>query len=685
MINRQQIYQWWDVFKHGADLTEVRILDGNKTYSGYFKDVENLIRAIEPYDNYSHAQIYFTLNHINSACYSRCPEKIIQIKREPTTGDLDIDGRTHVLIDLDPKRPSGVSSSNSELEYAHRKAVDVYRYLIGQGFNEPIVCKSGNGYHIILPCKIAVNDETTETIKTFIKVMSMLFSDDKVEVDEKVFNASRICKLYGVTAKKGENTKERPWRQSEILKVPNEIKPNDIAYFKKIAALYPEEEIRPSKYNGYSTEKFEFLNKHGLSYRTERVAGGTKYILDHCPFNDQHKGKDSVIFQRDNGAIGFICLHNSCSDKKWQDVRLLFEPDAYDHEHHEHHRVFSPYQKPVRQPVVLQEKADEKGNVWQTMDEIEDEDRSLIVSIPSGIIQYDKECCGFDKPSLTVWSGNNGSGKSTLLNQIALNAVEKGFRVAYYSGELRGKRMKRWLVQQAAGKGYNKKSTYNEFDYYTPNNIKDKVVSWLGDKLYNYNTKYSHNIEQVCAEVKKIVLEKKIDMLIMDNLSSLDIDELDGAINEQQKAAIKMLLRLTDELEIASHLVVHPKKSEGFLRKNDVSGAKTLTDLADNVLFVHRWNLDTQNAAKEFLPHMMFDELCRSGASNIVEVIKQREFGEAEGHIYRLFYEMESRRFRNDIAESVHYGWEEHAVEASMQFLSDGMPFAAPTEEAPPF
>ena len=999
MIDKQQIYQWWDVFKHGKELTEVRILDGSKTYSGYFHDVEALINAIMPYDGYYKAQIYFTLNHINEACYSRCPEKIIQIKREPTTGDLDIDGRTHVLIDLDPKRPAGVSASDVELEYAHMKAVDVYRYLMAQGFNEPIICRSGNGYHVVIPCKIAINDETTQVVKKFLQVMSILFSDEHVEVDEKVFNASRICKLYGVTARKGENTAERPWRQSQIVKVPREVKDNDIAYFKKIASLYPEDEIKPSQYNNYSTERFdlvEFLNKHGIGYKTERVAGGVKYILDHCPFNEQHRHKDAVIFQRDNGAIGFVCLHNSCSGKTWKDVRLLYEPDAYNHEQNVY-RSFSPYQKPVRQPIELQEESGSKGAVWQTMAEIEDEDRSLIVSIPSGITQYDKECCGFDKPSLTVWSGNNGcvdcdteyfngtrwkriseytegdyvlqyncdgiaslvlpqkyhkyhcdvltlmtnktgsinqclsdehnivyitskgnlqkqyfaefktkgghqcqiiphfsysgegiewtdeeielalavsaeghlfehrpnkthrvrinlkheykkrelerllslcsvsyekrkynphdleydtylfnwgksfkvfpvewysmnqhqlkvvkdnitiwdgnvkngrggvysttkkenadfvqfcisslnhrcsikidnrpfrknavyilhfarnesnircypkglmfedyktkdgykycftvpsgmlvlrrngainitgnSAKSTLLNQLALNAVDRGFIVAIYTGELRGKRFKRWIVQQAAGKAYNRKSTYNDYDYYTPNNIKDKVVSWLGDKLYNYNTKYSHNIEQICAEVRKIVLERKVDMLVMDNLSCLDIEELEGGINEQQKAAIKMLLRLCDELCIALHLVVHPKKSEGFLRKNDVSGAKTLTDLADNVLFVHRWNQDTQNAAKEFLSPRVFDELNDSGATNIVEVIKQREFGEAEGHIYKLYYEPESRRLRNDIADYVHYGWEEHPVEATMNFGGDNdMPFTPIGGDAP--
>lgn len=714
MINRQQIFQWWDIFKHGSELTEIRILDGQRTYSGYFTDITRLIEAVEHWDKaLPSAQIYFTLNIINDACYGRAQrDKVIQIKREPTTGDADIVGRTHILIDLDPKRPAGVSSSNKELECAHLKAVKVYRYLLEQGFNEPIICKSGNGYHVVIPCQIAVNTETTETIKTFLQVMALLFDDDMVEVDQKVFNPSRICKLYGVVAKKGENTPERPWRQSEIIKVPKEIKPTDIAYFKKVANLMPKEEPRPAAWNNYQ-ERFdlvEFLNKHGIGYKAERVAGGTKYILDHCPFNDQHKHKDAAIFQRDNGAIGFICLHNSCSDKSWKDVRLLFEPDAYDKDYSTPHRTFSPNPKSIKPqqqlPIVPQVDSEEKGHVWQTMCEIDDEDRSQIVSIPSGITQYDRECCGFDKPSLTIWSGNNGSAKSTLLNQIAINAVHSGFKVAIYSGELRGKKMKRWIILQAAGKQYNKKSNYNEYDYFTPNIIKDKIVEWLGDKLYNYNTKYSHDLSQVCAEIEALVKEKKIDMLIMDNLSSLDIENLESGINEQQKAAIKMLLRLTDKLEIATHLVVHPKKSEGYLRKNDVSGAKTLTDLADNVLFVHRWNQDTQNAAKEFMSPITFRDLCDSGTTNIVEVIKQREFGEAEGHIYKLYYEPESRRLKNEKAEAIHYGWEDEPTQAAMVFtepvqqqtvpqqviqprntiqVPDGMPFAPPSNDDVPF
>jgi hypothetical protein len=124
---------------------------------------------------------------------------------------------------------------------------------------------------------------------------------------------------------------------------------------------------------------------------------------------------------------------------------------------------------------------------------------------------------------------------------------------------------------------------------------------------------------------------------------------------------------------------VHPKKAEGFLRKNDVSGAKALTDLADSVFFCHRWNQDTQKAAKEFLPEPVFYDLNTCGTTNIVEVIKHREFGEAEGHIYKLYYEPESRRLKNSVAENIIYGWYEQPTQSAI-FDSSGE-FDIPVEE----
>lgn len=680
-MNESDIRCWYDVFKDNNELVEIRILDPEtrKTYSGYFTNVEDILREVRRYDR---CNVYFTLNVINPACYGREQKDKISTRPKSTTSDSDIIGRKWCLIDIDCEKPSDTNSTDEEKEAAKQVVNSVYKFLRDEGFEPPVICDSANGWHLLYKQAMRATPENTEIMKKFLQVLDMYFSTDKVKIDVSTFNNSRICKLYGTVSRKGSDTVDRPQRLSGFVRVPREVRVTSNEYFAKVASYLPQPE-KKDKYNNYGATSFdldEFLRKHNIAVdRVIEDRDYTKYILKTCPFNSSHSAPDSAVFKMRDGSFGFKCLHASDSHYTFRDFRCHFEPDAYSRERsYSPHRSFKPYRGEKPQ-LELQETEATKGNVWQTFGEIEDEDRSKIVSIPSGITQLDAECCGFDKPSLNIWSGNNGSAKSTLLNQIAINAVNQGFKVAIYSGELRGQRLKRWVVMQAAGKAHNRKSIYNSYDYYTPDSIKEHVVSWLSDKLYVYNTKYSHNMEQVCLEVETLVREKQIDMLIMDNLSCMDIAELDFGVNEQQKTAVKLLLRLTTKLGIATHLVVHPKKAEGFLRKNDVSGAKALTDLADSVFFCHRWNQDTQKAAKEFLPEPVFYDLNTCGTTNIVEVIKHREFGEAEGHIYRLYYEPESRRLKNSVAENVIYGWYEQPTQSAI--FNGSNEFDIPVEE----
>lgn len=673
MIDKAQVYKWWDVFKNGSDLTEIRILSGNKTWSGYFKDVETLLACIEPYSNSPHTQIYFTLNHIKEACYGRSQcNKIIQIFREPTTSDVDIDGRTHILIDLDPKRPAGVSSSNDELNYAYQKAVDIFNWLKSQGFYEPIICMSGNGYHCVIPCLISASPEATETIKKFLQVLSLFFSDEHIEVDEKVFNLARISKLPGTTACKGENTPDRPWRQSQVVYVPSEIKPTDIAYFKKIAAMYPEEE-KPNRYNNYSSEKFdlvEFLNKHGIGYTTQRVAGGTKYILDHCPFNDQHKHKDAVIFQRDSGAIGFLCFHNSCSGKTWRDVRLLFEPDAYD-------RDYTPQLQMYKQPIIQQPvvttpiiQQEQKGKIWLKMSEIKRPKIDLKDYIPSGIPYIDEKGLGFRRKQVSVWSGFRGCGKSTLLNMLILNAAQKGYKSALYTGELPEDMEKQWLYLQAAGKQHVRKYGNSDY-YYVPDAIASRIDTWIDKFLWTFNNKYGDNFVQISDQVRRLKDEEDIDCVLLDNLMVLNFRELDSDKFERQGALLQRLNDLAKELDIHIHLVAHPNKTSGFIRIDNISGSGDISNKADNVFLLSRVNTDFINNAKPIMNKFTYQNILDSKCTNVIEIGKFRNKGSLVGHYIEFWFELESNRLKNDLAENIIYNWEE-AQQLSISY--DGTP-----------
>src|SRR5258708_4519746 len=54
--------------------------------------------------------------------------------------------------------------------------------------------------------------------------------------------------------------------------------------------------------------------------------GGKKWIFRACPWNAEHTDRSAYIIQRENGAIGAGCQHNSCQGKGWRELRALYEP-----------------------------------------------------------------------------------------------------------------------------------------------------------------------------------------------------------------------------------------------------------------------------------------------------------------------------------------------------------------------
>ena len=95
-------------------------------------------------------------------------------------------------------------------------------YLKEQGWPEPVVGDSGNGAHLLYRVDLPNDRESMELVKGVLEALSFKFSDETVAVDTTTCNAARIWKLYGTTARKGDNTEERPHRVSRLLKVPQE-------------------------------------------------------------------------------------------------------------------------------------------------------------------------------------------------------------------------------------------------------------------------------------------------------------------------------------------------------------------------------------------------------------------------------------------------------------------------------
>lgn len=704
MINEETIRRWWDIFVKDNGFTEVRIL-GRFQYSGYFDNVDSIIQAIKPYADMDDEQMYFVLNKIDSACFGRQQSGKIVKSPKITTNDNDIIRRCFVFVDFDPVRKSGTNASNEEFELAHKKAQDVFRFLREKGFSEPIICKSGNGLHLTYKVDFPNDEETTEIIKHFYEYLGSLFSDEKVDIDTKVFNLARLCKLYGTTAKKGANLQDRPWRMSEIIYVPKDLNITPIEKFKELADLLPKkEEPKPTAKTIRVGERFDlesWLVAHGIEYRKKQDGGSTKYEVKECPWKDTHSSNNpysSALFQDSEGKITYTCAHSHCKDKQWKDFRLAYEPDAY---------TKIPAIQPIYQPrsyvqpkptYQIKDEIPELGEKWMSMSSIKKVDISQLEHVKTGFTDLDRNIIGLYMSEVTILSGSNASGKSSWLNTLLMNIIEQGTKVALWSGELRPDILKAWLQMVAAGKNNLRLSAYGDGKYYVPNNVADRIDSWMDGKFFLYNNEYGAKWQQIFNDME-LLLKAGVKVFALDNLFSLDIDILDGDKNNKQRELILQIKEFAKKNQVHIILVAHPRKVTTFLRKNDISGSSDLQNAVDKIFIIHRVNNDFFRAGADFFGEATINMY--RGFGNVIEVCKERMFGIVDLMV-GMHYEIESRRFKNTAEENTQYGWEREPTQSTMAFdnnpaqvsnyittqpanngIDENLPFGAPMDDAP--
>lgn len=671
-INESALLQWWDIFKKHNPLVEIRLIGSNKTGSGYFSDPHTLLREIKPYSQ--DYNIYWTLNPVKPECYGREQKDRIVLKPKNTTKDSEILCRDWVLIDVDCNRIAGVNATNQEAQYAYAKAEQVESFLVSQGFNRPIKVFSGSGIHLYLRCALVCNESNDNLIRDFLLALGMLFDDANCKIDSVVFNNSRISRLPGTWNRKGsKDSKERPQRICRFLNIPDEVRINEKEFFQKVASLLPKEEVaskennyRPINYKEFNLQ--EFFDKYHIEVLKEtRIDRGTRYILKECPFDPSH-GSDSMVFQYDSGPLAFFCFHNGCTSNGWREFRAHFDKDAYSRqargewkqkEWRERPQVEAP--KPIEQPAP-------DGKEWLSMEDIQYLDMKNLAAIPTGHERFDRKALGFILGEISIVSGTNGSGKSSWLNCVALNAIQRGFKVAMFSGELMKEKVKTWLNQVAAGREFVKKLYgYDDF-YYVPKDVTAKIDAWTKDKMFLYDNKYGRNWSRLLESVKNVVETKGVNLLILDNLMTLDLDAFSGDKNEKQSSFVNSLADLAKQANIHIILVAHPRKSLTFLRREDIGGSGDITNLADNVYIIHRCNKDFEKRAPEHLGQEEVTKIVQGdGFSNVVEVCKNRFVGSVD-NIFGYYYELETKRFMESRTEHIVYGWNPPTIQQDMNW-----------------
>lgn len=323
------------LFRPG-DVIELRILgsinDRQTTISGYFDDFQKFAQVVQQWSGRPRIEgVYWTLNPCNPALLARCANAVKQ-GAKVTTGDKDIHQRVHLLIDFDPTRPNGISSTNDEKACAHVLAKKVKDHLADQGWPEPFFADSGNGYHLIYAIDLPNDDESRDLIQSCLEALAKRFDvEGKVKIDRTVYNAGRISKVYGSLAAKGDSTVDRPHRTAHLH--PSDQPPMAVSRA-RLTALAAEAPKKSASFTGNSVgqiapEKIEeFLAEAKITHR-ERISNDRdfrhKWLLDNCWFDASHTATSVFVAINNEGKLAYHCSHDSCLDKEWKTFRASVE------------------------------------------------------------------------------------------------------------------------------------------------------------------------------------------------------------------------------------------------------------------------------------------------------------------------------------------------------------------------
>jgi hypothetical protein len=284
-----------------------------------------------------------TLNPVQSDLLARAANRIKRRVRFATQ-DMQVQHRRWLLVDVDPLRSTEISSTDTELALALRRARAIIEYLTEFEWPAPILAMSGNGYHLLYRVNLPPDDQGL--VKAVLAALADQFSDEAVAVDRAVHNPARIVKVIGTVARKGDDLRsqagveDRPHRRSEFIEVPEHVAIVPEALLRALAVANDRATYAsgPAVANVITNGRLDctpagvrrWLEERGVVVKGERRSGDkTLLLLERCPINPEivsTGSSDIAVVVCDDGKLAYCNKHNRGQDYTWHDLRKELDP-----------------------------------------------------------------------------------------------------------------------------------------------------------------------------------------------------------------------------------------------------------------------------------------------------------------------------------------------------------------------
>jgi hypothetical protein len=163
--------------------------------------------------------VYLVINPVDPVFLARANNRMGKKGDKISADDKHVVRRCWFVVDADPKRPiSKISATDDEKAEARKVIAAVRADLAERGFADPMFVDSGNGFHLWYRIDLPTDDGGF--VERTLKGLAKRHSTTKATVDTTVFNPSRIMKIPGTWARKGDQLPDRPHRMARVLETP---------------------------------------------------------------------------------------------------------------------------------------------------------------------------------------------------------------------------------------------------------------------------------------------------------------------------------------------------------------------------------------------------------------------------------------------------------------------------------
>ena len=260
------------------------------------------------------------------------------------------------------------------------------------------------------------------------------------------------------------------------------------------------------------------------------------------------------------------------------------------------------------------------------------------------------------------------SGKTSLLSQIICQTLDQNKNVFFYSGELSNHQTKNWINYIFAGQRNLKEYYFDDNKYWKISpEAKHNISNYYRGKLYLHEDGFPRTANFIQKKMEDCVRKFGVKLIILDNLTAIDLENNDSNKYEKQTEFITHLIDFAKKYNVVIILVVHPHKMDTVRRVNkmDIQGTMALTDLAHRVLSLYRVSdKDKEGEKNKYggwkVKPIKYDVL--------LDILKDRMRGK-DGCTVGLFYDIPSRRFfTNEKDLDYKYNWDKNIYKTPLPF-----------------